>query len=126
MHAELAAIPINGPDNRTRRKVLSAALAELPPFRRMTGAATRGRVRARLGTALNAAIPRGLITFKPAARVELDPATRPKALDWTPKRVAQWREASVTAAPALVWTPRQTGARPPTSWPTTAWTRCGI
>ncbi|MFF2142063.1 tyrosine-type recombinase/integrase [Kitasatospora sp. NPDC058190] len=110
LKAELATVPIKGVENRARRKALRAELAEMPPFRRTTGAATRQRIRATLRTALNAAIPEGLITFNPAAHVELDPATKPKGLVWTPERVAQWQETGVKPSPVMVWTPQQTGA----------------
>ncbi|MFD8594673.1 tyrosine-type recombinase/integrase [Kitasatospora sp. NPDC059646] len=110
LKAELATVPIKGVENRARRKALRAELAEMPPFRRTTGAATRQRIRATLRTALNAAIPEGLITLNPAAHVKLDPATKPKGLVWTPERVAQWRETGVKPSPVMVWTPQQTGA----------------
>ena len=110
LKAELATVPIKGVENRARRKALRAELAEMPPFRRTTGATTRQRIRATLRTALNEAIPEGLITLNPAAHVKLDPATKPKALVWTPERVAQWQATGVKPSPVMVWTPQQTGA----------------
>ncbi|WP_030458889.1 site-specific integrase [Kitasatospora sp. NRRL B-11411] len=110
LKAELATVPNKGAANRARRKALHAELAGMPPFRRTTGAATRQRIRATLRTALNAAIPEGLITLNPAAHVKLDPATKPKGLVWTPERVAQWRETCMKPSPVMVWTPQQTGA----------------
>ncbi|MFJ2186408.1 tyrosine-type recombinase/integrase [Kitasatospora sp. NPDC087861] len=110
LKAELATVPIKGLENRARRRALRAELAEMPPFRRTTGAATRQRIRATLRTALNEAIPEGLITLNPAAHVKLDPAARPNALVWTPERAAQWQATGVKPSPVMVWTPQQTGA----------------
>ena len=49
-----------------------AKLAEMKPYRKTNGPATRQAIRRTLWTALNAAIARGLITFNPAAHVELE------------------------------------------------------
>jgi len=66
-------------------------------------AATLTRIRATLRAALNAAIRRGLISENPAAKAELPRARRPRAVVWTPYRVAQWRRSGERPAVA-VWT----------------------
>ncbi|MFE2653169.1 site-specific integrase, partial [Streptomyces sp. NPDC059346] len=58
-------------------------LAEMPPFRKVTGPATKQRIRSTLRAALNAAISAQLITFNAASHVELAPGRRPKGLLWT-------------------------------------------
>ncbi|WP_060881739.1 tyrosine-type recombinase/integrase [Streptomyces scabiei] len=85
-------------------------LAEMPPFRRVTGPATKQAIRRTLRMALNKAIAGQLITFNAAAHVELEPAARPKGLLWTAERVARWRETGVKPGPVMVWTPAQLGA----------------
>ena len=42
---ELAKVPWKGAENRARRKAMRAAIDAMPPFRRITGAATRQRIR---------------------------------------------------------------------------------
>ncbi|MFF0471346.1 tyrosine-type recombinase/integrase [Micromonospora zamorensis] len=95
---------------RERRRAARAAIAEMPPFRRPVGPATRRHIRATLRAALNDAITQELITFNPAAHVELDPVNRPKGLVWTDERVAQWRATGERPSPVMVWTTEQTGA----------------
>ncbi|MCZ4099876.1 site-specific integrase [Streptomyces sp. H39-C1] len=85
-------------------------LAAMPPYRLVTGPATKQRIRATLRTALNAAIKRQLITFNPAAHVELESGKRPKAVLWTDQHVARWRETGEKPSPVMVWTPPQVGA----------------
>lgn len=87
-----------------------ARLAEMPPFRRVTGLATMHAIRRTLRAALNKAIAKKLITFNAAAHAELATATRPKGLLWTDERVARWRETGVKPSPVMVWTPQQLGA----------------
>lgn len=86
-----------------------AKLAEMPPFRRLTGPATKQAIRRTLRMALNKAIAGQLITFNAAAHVELAPAARPKGLLWTDERVDRWRETGVKPGPVMVWTPAQLG-----------------
>lgn len=86
-----------------------AKLAEMPPFRRITGPATKLAIRRTLRAALNAAIARQLITFNAAAHVELETASRPKGLLWTDERVARWRDTGEKPSPVMVWTPAQLG-----------------
>jgi integrase len=107
---ELATVPWKGAEHRARRRALRDALHAMPPFRRVTGAATRQRVRATLRTALNDAIAQQILTFNPAAHVELDPVRKPKALVWTDERVARWEQTGEKPSPVMVWTPQQTGA----------------
>lgn len=95
---------------RAQLAAARARLAEMPPFRRITGPATKQAIRRTLRTALNKAIARQLITFNAAAHVELTPAARPKGLLWTAERVARWRETGKKPSPVMVWTPAQLGA----------------
>lgn len=95
---------------RARLAAERAKLADMKPFRRITGPATKQRIRATLRTALNAAIRRQLITFNPAQWVELAPGKRPAGLLWTDERVARWRETGEKPSPVMVWTPAQLGA----------------
>ncbi|TLQ44546.1 tyrosine-type recombinase/integrase [Streptomyces marianii] len=107
---ELATVPWKGVDNRARRKVMKTAIDAMPPFRRVTGPATRLRIKATLRSALNDAIGQQILTFNPAAHVELDPVRKPKALVWTDARVARWEQTGEKPSPVMVWTPEQTGA----------------
>ncbi|MFB6948928.1 tyrosine recombinase XerC [Streptomyces niveus] len=86
-----------------------AKLAEMPPYRRVTGAATQQRIRATLRSALNSAIAQQLLTFNPASHVELASGKRPKAKLWTPQHVAHWRETGEKPSGVMVWTPEQVG-----------------
>ncbi|MFF2655050.1 tyrosine recombinase XerC [Streptomyces sp. NPDC058045] len=85
-------------------------LAAMPPYRLITGPATKQRIRATLRTALNGAIRRQLITFNPAAHVELASGKRPKAVLWTDQHVAHWRKTGQKPSAVMVWTPPQIGA----------------
>ncbi|MGW1431864.1 tyrosine-type recombinase/integrase [Streptomyces sp. NPDC002431] len=107
---ELATIPWKGAENRARRKAMRAAIDAMPPFRRITGPATRQHVKATLRAALNDAIGRQILTFNPAAHVEIDSARKPKALVWTDTRVTKWQQTGEKPSPVMVWTPEQTGA----------------
>ncbi|WP_043265434.1 tyrosine-type recombinase/integrase [Streptomyces sp. CT34] len=107
---ELATVPWKGTENRARRKAMKAAIDAMPPFRRVTGPATRLRVKATLRASLNDAISQQILTFNPAAHVELDPVRKPKALVWTDERVAKWQQMGEKPSPVMVWTPKQTGA----------------
>ncbi|MBT2451817.1 site-specific integrase [Streptomyces sp. ISL-43] len=106
---DLALIPWKGRDHRARRKAMKAAIAEMDPYRRIVGAATRQRVRSTLRAALNAAIAQQLITFNPAAHVDLETGRRPKALVWTEERVLHWKRTGEKSSPVMVWTPEHTG-----------------
>ncbi|WP_345638476.1 site-specific integrase, partial [Streptomyces lacrimifluminis] len=87
-----------------------AKLAEMKPFRKITGPATRQAIRRTLRAALNSAIAQQLITFNPASHVELESGRRPKPLLWTDERVRRWRETGQIPGPVMVWTPQQFGA----------------
>lgn len=106
---DLAQIPWKGREHRARRKALKAAIDEMEPYRRIVGPATRQRVRSTLRAALNAAIAQQLITFNPAAHVELEAGKRPKALVWTDERILHWKRTGEKPSPVMVWTPEQTG-----------------
>lgn len=107
---ELATVPWKGTENRARRKSMKAAIDAMPPFRRVTGPATRQRVKATLRASLNDAISQQILTFNPAAHVEIDPVRKPKALVWTDERIAKWQQTGEKPSPVMVWTPKQTGA----------------
>ncbi|MGW5126716.1 site-specific integrase [Streptomyces sp. NPDC004069] len=94
---------------RARLAAERARLAEMPPFRRITGPATKQAIRRTLRMALNKAIAKRLITFNAAAYVELEAAARPKGLLWTAERVARWKETGVKPGPVMVWAPAQLG-----------------
>ncbi|MEW1719814.1 site-specific integrase [Streptomyces sp. NPDC093109] len=85
-------------------------LEALPPYRRVTGAATQQRIRATLRSALNAAISQQLLTFNPAAHVELASGKRPKGLLWTAEHVERWQRTGEKPSGVMVWTPVQVGA----------------
>ncbi|MFM9672752.1 site-specific integrase [Streptomyces galilaeus] len=94
---------------RERLAAERAKLAEMPPYRRITGPASKQSIRRTLRTALNFAIGREYITFNPASFVELAPAKRPPGLLWTDERVARWRETGERPSSVMVWTPEQLG-----------------
>lgn len=106
---DLAQIPWKGREPRARRKAVKAAIAEMDPYRRIVGPATRQRVRSTLRAALNAAIAQQLITFNPASHVELEAGRRPKALVWTEERILYWGRTGEKPSPVMVWTPEHTG-----------------
>jgi len=84
-------------------------LAAMPPFRKVTGPATKQAIRRTLRMALNKAIAAQLITFNAAQHVELEAGARPKGLLWTTERVERWRETGVKPGPVMVWTPALLG-----------------
>lgn len=87
-----------------------AKLAEMKPYRRLTGPATKQRIRSTLRAALNGAIRRQLITFNPATHLELASGRRPKAVLWSAQHVEHWRETGEKPSGVMVWTPSQLGA----------------
>ncbi|WP_460067319.1 tyrosine-type recombinase/integrase [Streptomyces sp. YKOK-I1] len=84
-------------------------LAAMPPFRKVTGPATKQAIRRTLRMALNKAIGAQLITFNAAQHVELAAGARPKGLLWTDERIARWRETGQKPGPVMVWTPALLG-----------------
>ncbi len=107
---DLATVPWKGSENRARRKAMKAAIDAMPPFRRITGPATRQHIKATLRASLNEAIGQQILLFNPAGHVEIDPVRKPKALVWTDERVAKWEQTGEKPSPVMVWTPEQTGA----------------
>lgn len=89
---------------RARLAVEREKLAEMKPFRKITGPATQQSIRRTLRAALNAAIAQQYITFNPASHVELESGKRPKPLLWTTQRVERWRATSELPSPVMVWT----------------------
>ncbi|MEV1078057.1 hypothetical protein AB0I98_07340 [Streptomyces sp. NPDC050211] len=89
----------------TEREKLKA----MPAYRKITGPATKQRIRATLRAALNAAIRKQLITFNPAEWVELESGKRPKVKLWTVQNVAHWGRTGEKPSPVMVWTPPQLG-----------------
>lgn len=94
---------------RARLAEERARLAAMKPYRKLTGPATRQRIRSTLRAALNAAIARELITFNPASHVELESGKRPKAQLWTEERVRRWELSGEKPSAVMVWTPEQLG-----------------
>lgn len=94
---------------RHRLAVERERLAEMPPFRKVTGTGSLHAIRRTLRTALNAAIGRKLITFNPARYVELTAHARPTGMLWTEERVTHWRATGEVPSPVMVWTPAQLG-----------------
>ncbi|WP_329177861.1 site-specific integrase [Streptomyces sp. NBC_01477] len=86
-----------------------AKLAEMKPYRKVTGLGTLHAIRRTLRTALNAAIGQKLITFNAAAHVELTSHRRPQGLLWTAARVQRWRETGEVPSPVMVWPPALLG-----------------
>ena len=76
--------------------------------RRITGPATRQRIRATLRKALNDAIADELITGPNPASYVRTPAERALPIVWEPERVARWRATGVIPGPVMVWTEDQT------------------
>ncbi|MFG3323760.1 tyrosine recombinase XerC [Streptomyces sp. NPDC048171] len=95
---------------RERLEAERAKLAEMKPYRKANGPATRHAIRRTLRTALNAAIAQQLITFNAAAHVELGSSARPKGLLWTAERIERWRATGARPSPVMVWSPEQLGA----------------
>ncbi|MFD5670272.1 tyrosine recombinase XerC [Streptomyces anthocyanicus] len=94
---------------RERLAAERVKLAEMKPYRKANGPATRHAIRRTLRTALNAAIAQQLITFNAAAHVELGSSARPKGLLWTAERVERWRTTGEKPSPVMVWSPEQLG-----------------
>jgi integrase len=107
-----AALPLLGrtqlePDSPEELHRLLSVRSGPAPVRPMGPTSIR-RVHATLMSALNTAVKRKLIDANPAAHVELPSGRRPRAVVWTPERIAAWRRTGVRPAVA-VWTPDQAG-----------------
>lgn len=103
---------------------------------RVTGPATKQRIRATLSTVLSDAVRQEIISVNNAKAVKLDAVRRPKALVWTKARVTGfndkfaakletvrteaagkkvsavrvWESSELRPSPVMVWTPVQLGA----------------
>ncbi|SDK67417.1 hypothetical protein SAMN05421874_1101 [Nonomuraea maritima] len=104
--------------------------------KRITGPATKQRIRATLSTVLSDAVRQQVISVNNAGAIKLESAKRPKALVWTKQRVEAyeakfaerlavvraeaggkkvsavrvWESAELRPSPVMVWTPVQLGA----------------
>ncbi|MFD6346512.1 tyrosine-type recombinase/integrase [Streptomyces roseolus] len=76
--------------------------------RRVTGAGTMVSIKATLSSALTAAVKEELIAKNYAALLTLPRYVKPRALAWTPQRVARWRRTGQRPSPVMVWTLEQT------------------
>ncbi|ONH25237.1 hypothetical protein BL253_28120 [Pseudofrankia asymbiotica] len=92
-----------------QRRKIREQLADMPPFRRTVGPATKQRIRATLRSALTTACRQQKITYNPAKDVELPPGKAPRSLVWTPRRVEDWQRTGQRPSPIMVWTPDLTG-----------------
>ncbi len=79
------------------------------PQMRIVEPATMHRIRATLRSALTSAVKTGKISRNWASLVELPTSKRPKALLWTPERVAEWERTGEKPSKVMVWTPEQAG-----------------
>ncbi|MGW2933294.1 tyrosine-type recombinase/integrase [Streptomyces sp. NPDC001156] len=95
-----------------RRGVWTAArdeyLAERKKLQRTTGPATMLSIKATLSSALSDALKEELIAKNYAQLVTLPKVTKPRALAWTPPRVARWKRTGEKPSPVMVWTLQQT------------------
>ena len=93
------------PDDWLTKRLLEARTN--PKVRPLSDASLR-RFHATLMSALNTAVDRKRLEANPAAHVEVPTGRRPKAVVWTPERIARWQETGEKPAVA-VWTAEQTG-----------------
>lgn len=77
-------------DYAARREAL-AQIADLPAWKKPTGAVTQQRIRDCLRNFLNATIAEGLISVNVAALAELPEAKKSRPIVWTTERVEAWR-----------------------------------
>ncbi|MFF7190641.1 tyrosine-type recombinase/integrase [Streptomyces sp. NPDC008222] len=95
-----------------RRAVWTAArdeyLTERKKVQRTTGPATMVSIKATLSSALGDALREELIAKNYAQLVTLPKVTKPRALAWTPPRVARWKRTGEKPSPVMVWTLQQT------------------
>jgi hypothetical protein len=95
--------------NPRRTRGSKALPDEVRESRRVCGPASQQRIRATLRKALNDAMGQGLITTNAAVHVEMASGQAPRALIWTPQRVAEWRATGVVPSRVMVWRPDQCG-----------------
>ena len=93
------------PDDWLTKRLLEAR--ESVPRRPLSDASLR-RIHATLMSALNTAVERKRVDVNPAAHVEVPTGRRPKAVVWTPERIARWK-ATGEKPTVAVWTAEQTG-----------------
>ncbi|MFJ8043848.1 tyrosine-type recombinase/integrase [Kitasatospora sp. NPDC096147] len=79
------------------------------PQMRVVSPASMHRIRATLRSALTQAAREERISKNWASLVELPSGKRPKALLWTPERVAAWNRTGEKPSKVMVWTPEQAG-----------------
>lgn len=85
-----------------------AYLAARKNLQRTTGPATMVSIKATLSSALSDAVKEELIAKNYAAFLTLPKVTKPRALAWTPPRVARWQRTGEKPSPVMVWTLQQT------------------
>ncbi|WP_330306179.1 MULTISPECIES: tyrosine-type recombinase/integrase [unclassified Streptomyces] len=83
-------------------------LAGRKNLQRTTGPATMVSIRATLSSALSDAVKEELIAKNYATLLTLPKVTKPRALAWTPPRVARWKRTGEKPSPVMVWTLQQT------------------
>lgn len=77
--------------------------------RKITSVNTVHRINDTLSSFLTSGIKRGDYSTNWAKMIELPPVKKPKALIWTPERVAEWKRTGEKPSPVMVWTPEQAG-----------------
>ncbi|MFK0106391.1 tyrosine-type recombinase/integrase [Streptomyces sp. NPDC091217] len=110
------AAPTGNPEEKKerarRRAVWTAArdeyLTERKKLQRTTGPATMVSIKATLSSALGDALREELIGKNYAQLLALPKVTKPRALAWTPPRVARWKRTGEKPSPVMVWTLQQT------------------
>jgi site-specific recombinase XerD len=94
---------------REQQRKLRQTLAEFK-WQKPTSASGRQAIRATLRAAINDFITQsqGMITFNPAAHLELPSGKAAKPQIWTDEYLTHWRQTGQVPAPVMVWTPEQT------------------
>ncbi|MEW1700707.1 site-specific integrase [Streptomyces sp. NPDC091278] len=83
-------------------------LAERKKLQRVTGPGTMLSIKTTLSSALSSAVKEELIAKNYASLLTLPRYTKPRALTWTPQRVARWKRTGQKPSPVMVWTLEQT------------------
>ncbi len=76
--------------------------------RRLTGPSTMLSIKSTLSSALGQAVKEELISKNYAQLVTLPKVTKPRAMLWTPERVARYERTGQKPSPVMVWTLEQT------------------